>query len=128
MIIALAGLATFGYPLVKYWSAGLDTLVIIATVTGIPLIGLGSWLKQHINKKKITEIKSGNREAFGWPLFETFMFFVAMFAAIMLFTALPVFFFLAFVYATMAGGFAWWFFRIWLQLKAADEADYENKD
>lgn len=120
MIIALAGLCLFGYPLIRYWYAGTDIFVIIGTFVGIPMIGAGTWLRRLMEKKKEAAFKSGQRHPYGWPLFETFVFFIALFITTMLFTSLPVHFFLSFVFATMAGGFGWWFFQTWIITRSPD--------
>ena len=120
MIVALAGLCLFGYPLIRYWFAGADLFIILATIVGVPMIGLGTWLRRFLDQKKVAAIKSGRRNAYGWPLFETFTFFVTIFFITLLFTTLPVYFFLGFIYATMAGGFGWWFFQTWLTARAQE--------
>ena len=121
IILPLIGLTIFGYPLVRYWYVGLDALVIAATIIGLPMIGL-YYQVQKVNEKRLVKmIKSGRRPRINLNLLQAFMFVVAIFVAVLIFNSLPVYFFMSFVYATMVGGFGWWFFRVWLSLKAADE-------
>jgi hypothetical protein len=120
MILALAGMCLFTYPLIQYWYAGADIFVILATMIGVPMVGIGTWLRRLIDQKKVAAIKSGRRSNYGWPLFETFSFFVGLFIITMVFTTLPVYFFLGFIYATLAGGFGWWFIQTWQVMRSPE--------
>jgi len=123
IILPLIGLTIFGYPLVRYWYVGLDAFVIAATIIGLPMIGLYYQIQKMNEKRFVKMIKSGGRPRINLNLLQAFMFFVTIFIAVLIFNSFPVYFFMSFVYATMVGGFGWWFFRVWLSLKAADEKE-----
>ncbi|MFC1721612.1 hypothetical protein ACFL0Z_01720 [Patescibacteria group bacterium] len=125
MILSLAGLGMFGFPLVRYWSGGYDWLLLLATILGLPLIGILAWQWQKSYERAIAKVKAG-QDKIGHPLLSVFIFFIIVFVAVMTFNSLPVAFFMSFLYATFVGGFGYWFFRIWLELKADDTKEYQE--
>ncbi|GEM_PF-2204357 len=128
LILPLLGLALFGFPLVRYWYSGLDMYVVLATVIGLPMIGLFCWLRSKGRRRLIAAVKAGKSPSFSTNILEGFIFFIIIFIAVLVFNTFPVYFFLSFVYATMIGGFAWWFFRTWLLLKAIDEKESASEE
>lgn len=114
IVISLAGLAGFTYYLLLLWSNfGYHSLLLIGTLTGLPVGALLYWAIKVRDRQLLAAAPGKNT---GRPMMWTFVFIGLIVCLVLLFNMLSEAMFLSWATAALSGSFAWWFLVSWLRL------------
>lgn len=123
IILSLAGLAWFAYYLLAlWWNAGYHPLLLIGTLTGLPIGALLYWAIKSRDRRLLAAGQNA-----GQPLVWMFVLIGTIVFLVPLFNMLSEAMFLAWATAALSGAFAWWFFIAWLGIAKGSDSARQSK-